>query len=100
MRATQSDREKWLAIALAAALDHGILQPEDVLRYVTPDVLASHLPPDVMSNVLAASLQAGQMNAQVILQTAGPGVLSRYVPPAVLWNAVREGASRSDIPSG
>jgi len=99
MRASQSNREKWLAIAVAAALDHDILKPEDVLRFVTPEVLASHLPPDVMSNVLAASLQAGHMSAEVILQTAGPGVLSRYVPPAVLWNAVREGARRAEIPS-
>ncbi|MCA9666598.1 MAG: hypothetical protein KC503_13445 [Myxococcales bacterium] len=91
--------EKWLAIVLAAALDHDILQPDDVLRYVTPEVLASHLPPDVMSNVLAASLTAGQMTAEVILRTAGPGVLSRYVPPDILWSAVREASRRAEIPA-
>ena len=98
MKASQADREKWLAIGMAAALDHSILQPEDVINHVSPAILASHLPPDVMSNVLAASLTAGQMTAEVILRSAGPGVLSRYIPPDVLWNAVLEAVERAEIP--
>ena len=98
MNASQADREKWLAIVMAAALDHNVLQPEDVIRHVTPAILAAHLPPDVMSNVLAASLTAGQMTPEVILRSAGPGVLSRYIPPDVLWQAVTEAAKRAEIP--
>ncbi len=99
MNASQADREKWLAIVMAAALDHNSLQPDDVINHVSPTVLAAHLPPDVMSNVLAASLTAGQMTPEVILRSAGPGVLSRYVPPEVLWAAVTEAAQRAEIPS-
>jgi len=99
MGASHPEQEKWLAIVMAAALDNNILQPEDVLEHATPEVLAAHLPPDVMSNVLAASLKAGQMTAEVILRTAGPGVLSRYVPPGVLWQAISEAARRAEIPT-
>lgn len=99
MRASQSDREKWLAIVLAAALDNEILQPDDVIKHATPEVLAAHLPPDVMSNVLAASLRAGQMNSEVILRTAGPEVLSRHVPAKILWETIEEGVERAEIPA-
>ena len=95
---SQADREKWFAIVLAAALDNNILQPEDVLKQVTPEVLATHLPPDVMSNVLAASLSTGLMNAEVILRTAGPDVLSRYVPSDVIWATIEAAAARAEIP--
>jgi len=97
MKASQSERERWLAITLAAALDNDIMTPEDVLSTATPEVLAAHLPPDVMSNVLAASLKAGTMSAEVILRSAGPDVLSRYVPPNVLWEAVQSAARRAEI---
>ena len=99
MEASQVDRENWIAIVLAAALDNDILQPDDVLKFATPEILAAHLPPDVMSNVLAASLSAGAMNAEVILRTAGPDVLSRYIPIEVIWGAIESGAKRAEIPA-
>jgi hypothetical protein len=99
VHATQSDQEKWLAIVVAAALDHDVLGPADVLRFITPEVLASHLPPDVMSALLGASLEAGQMTAEVILRAVGPAMLARYVPPDLLWSAVRDAARRADLPT-
>jgi len=98
MQASQAEREAWIAIVLAAALDHEILEPQDVLHHVTPEVLARHLPPDVMSAVLSASLAAGEMTAEVILRTAGPDVLARYIPTEVIWAGVRGGAKRVEIP--
>jgi hypothetical protein len=97
MQASQSDRERWLAIVLAAALDNDIMTPDDILLHATPEVLAAHLPPDVMSNVLAASLKEGTMNSEVILRTVGPDVLSRYVPPNILWSSVQSAARRAEI---
>jgi hypothetical protein len=99
MRASQADRERWLAIVIAAALDNDIMTPDDILTYVTPEILAAHLPPDVMSNILAASLKAGMMTAEVILKTTGPDVLTRYVPPNVLWASVLSAARRAEIPT-
>jgi len=98
MRASQSDRERWLAAVLAAALEHGVMTADDIFRQVTPDVLAAHFPPDVMTNVLSASLNAGMMTPEVILGAAGPEVLSRHIPPAVLWTAVQTAAQRAAIP--
>lgn len=97
MRANQGEQERWLAITLAAALDNDLMVPDDILTTATPEVLASHLPPDVMSNVLAASLSVGKMSAEVILRTAGPDVLSRYIPPKILWDAVHAAAGRAEI---
>ena len=100
MQASQADRERWLAVVLAAALDNDIMTPDDVLAHATPAVLAAHLPPDVMSNVLAASLKEGTMTSEVILRTVGPDVLSRYVPPDVLWSSVQAAARRAEITEG
>jgi hypothetical protein len=99
MRASPTDREQWLAVVLAAALDNDIMTPEDVLHHVSPEILAAHLPPDVMSNVLASSLKAGVMTAEVILQTAGPDVLSRYIPPNILWSSIQAASRRAEIPT-
>jgi hypothetical protein len=98
MTASQTDREKWLAIVLAGALDHDIINPDDIFAHVTPDVLAAHLPPDVMSNVLASSLRVGRMTAEVLLNAAGPEILSRHIPPGILWAAVQDAAQRAAIP--
>jgi hypothetical protein len=97
MKANQSEQERWLAITLAAALDNDIMIPDDILTTATPEVLAAHLPPDVMSNVLSASLSAGKMSAEVILRTVGPDVLSRYIPPKILWDAVQAAVRRAEI---
>lgn len=99
MRASQTERETWMAVVLAAALDHGILQPDDVLAHASPEVLARHLPPDVMSAVLSASLAAGTMTAEVILRTVGPDVMARSIPMDILWGAVSAGARRAEIPA-
>ena len=98
MKASQVEREHWLAVVIASALDNDIMTPDDVLGYVTPEVLAAHLPPDVMSNILAASLKAGMMSPEVILKTTGPDVLTRYVPPNILWASVVSAARRAAIP--
>ena len=97
MQASQSERERWLAIVVAAALDNDIMTPDDVLAYATPEVLAMHLPPDVMSNVLAASLREGTMTPEVILRTVGPDILTRYIPPNILWSSVQSAARRAEI---
>lgn len=97
MQASQTDRERWLAVALAAALDNDIMTPDDVLTFATPEVLAGHLPPEVMSNVLAASLKEGTMTSEVILRTVGPNTLSRYIPTGVLWSSVQSAARRAEI---
>jgi hypothetical protein len=97
MNASQANQEQWIAVALAAALDNEIMNPEDVIAHATPAVLAAHLPPDVMTSVLASSLEASVMTAEVILRTAGPDVLSRHVPPQILWDAIRAAAERAGI---
>lgn len=98
MRASQPDRERWIAGIIASALDLEIMGPDDVLMHVTPDLLATYLPPDVMTGVLTASLKAGSMTPQTILGVAGPEVLSRHIPLAVLWEAAQTAAQRADIP--
>lgn len=97
MTASKTDREKWMAIVLAAALDNDIMTPDDIIAHASPEVMASNLPPDVMSSVLAASLKEGKMTAEVILRTVGPDALSRYIPPDVLWGSVRSAAQRAGI---
>ena len=51
--------------ALGGALDLGIGTPEDVLRHVTPDVLAQHLPRPLWARLLTACLGAPRVDAQL-----------------------------------
>jgi hypothetical protein len=98
MRASQADRERWLAHVIQTALQLGIMTADDVLVHVTPELLAAYLPPDVMTGVLQASLKSGLMTPDTILSVAGPDVLCRHIPPAVLWEAAQAAAARAEIP--
>ncbi len=97
MRASQSDRRKWLAIVLAGALDEELMTPEDVLAELTPDVLADHLPPQMVTKILAESLGEGSMTAAVILRAVGPTVLTRHVPAKLVWSTMAAAAERANI---
>ena len=44
--------------ALSSALDLGIAVPDDVIRHVTPEILASYLPKPLWARLLTACLGA------------------------------------------
>jgi hypothetical protein len=92
-----SARQKWFAHMLGVGLDQKLLSPGQLVVHLTPEVLAHHLPADVMSRMIAASLAAGQMTPDRMFETLTPDVLVDSVPLEVLWRAIDAGAERGGI---
>ena len=72
-------------------------QPSDVLAHATPDVLANHLPPELLSKVLQASLASGSMTADRVLETVTPELLAKHLPHDVLWACIAAAAARAGV---
>jgi len=92
-------RQAWFARMMEAGLENAIFAPSDVLAHATPDVLANHLPPELLSKVLAASLSAGSMTPERVLETVTPELLAKYLPHEVLWACITAAAARAGVTS-
>ena len=80
---------------LSSALDLGIAVPEDVLRHVTPDVLAANLPRPLWARLLTACLGAPRVDAQLVVETIGVPNLCEHIPAQIIWGCIQELAVRS-----
>ena len=81
--------------ALSSALELGIAQPDDVLRHVTPDVLAQHLPRPLWARLLTACLGAPRVDAQLVIETIGLPNLAEHIPAQLMWAVIAEVGARS-----
>src|SRR5687768_6245421 len=81
--------------ALGGALALGLATPDDVMKHVTPDVLAQHLPRAQWAKLIAACLAAPKVDAKLVVETIGIAELSANVPAALLWNIVQDVAQRA-----
>ena len=85
----------FLTDALGQALELGIGTPDDVLRHVTPDVLATHLPRPLWARLFTACLGAARVDAQLVVETIGVPNLCEHVPSYLIWACISEIAARS-----
>lgn len=97
---TNEGRQRWFAKMMESGLDNQIFGPADVLAHATPEVLATNLPPELLSKVLAASLAAGSMTPDRVLETVTPDVMAKHLPHDVLWQCIAAAAARAGIASG
>jgi hypothetical protein len=81
--------------ALTAALDLKIGTPDDVLRHVTPDVLAAHLPRPLWARLLTACLGAPRVDAQLVVETIGIANLCEHLPSSIIWSCIADIGARS-----
>ena len=81
--------------ALTSALDLGLATSFDVIRHVTPDVLAESLPRPLWARLLTACLGAPKVDAQLIVETVGVQNLCEHVPPPIVWGLIAEIGARS-----
>jgi hypothetical protein len=81
--------------ALSQALDLGIATPDDVVRHVTPEMLAIHLPRPLWARLLTACLGASRVDAQLVVETVGVPNLCEHIPEPVIWACIGEIAQRS-----
>jgi hypothetical protein len=94
---SSDQRQAWFAKMMESGLEHQIFAPTDVLAHATPDVLATHLPADLLSKVLAASLAAGSMTPERVLETVTPELLAKHLPHDVLWACISAAAARAGV---
>src|SRR3954454_23122452 len=80
---------------LSSALDLGIAVPDDVLRHVTPDVLAHHLPRPLWARLLTACVGAPRVDAQLVVETIGVPNLCEHIPAPIIWGCIVEIGGRS-----
>jgi len=85
----------FLIDALGGALELGIGTPEDVLRHVTPDVLAAHLPRPLWARLLTACLGASRVDAALVVDTIGVPNLCEHMPAPLIWACIADVAARS-----
>lgn len=85
----------FLVDALTSALELNIATPFDVIRHVTPDVLAEHLPRPLWARLFTACLGAPKVDAQLIVETIGVSNLCEHVPTAIMWGVIAEIGARS-----
>ena len=90
-------RQRWFSAMLKAGLEGKLIDPSQVMAFVTPEVLAHNLPPDLMSRILTTSLASGAMTPERLLETLNPDVLCEHVPLDVLWSCISAGVDRAGI---
>ena len=94
---SSDQRQAWFQRVVESGLQHQMFSPADVLAHATPDVLARHLPPELLSKVLASSLAAGSMTPDRVLETVTPEQLARHLPHEVLWACIAAAAARAGV---
>jgi hypothetical protein len=80
---------------LSSALDLGIAVPDDVVRHVTPDILAAYLPRPLWARLLTACVGAPRVDSQLVVETIGVPNLCEHVPAPIIWACIEELAQRS-----
>jgi hypothetical protein len=93
----EDSRSRWFASIIQAGLDEHMFGPDEVLLHVTPDVMAHHLPPAVLSAVLESSLAAGAMTPDRVIETLNAELLAQHIPHDVLWKCVADAAVRAGL---
>ena len=86
-------RRKWIAVLLEEGLRLGVLSPEDILRHMTPAVLATDLPPTLVASVLQAGLDGNRFEPVVVVQTLGAEQLAEHMPLPLLWSCLEDAAN-------
>lgn len=81
--------------ALGSALEQGIGTPADILRHVTPDVLAEHLPRPLWARLLTACLGAPHVDPQLVIETIGVPNLCEHIPSPIIWLVIADSAARA-----
>jgi hypothetical protein len=81
--------------SLSSALDLGLAVPDDVLRHVTPDVLANHLPRPLWARLLTACVGAPKVDAQLVVETIGVPNLCEHIPASIIWACIEDLGTRA-----
>src|SRR5207248_2311001 len=82
-------RQQWMSFLLQQGLEYQLITPDDLLRYVTPRVLAT-LPVELKARVLRSGLNQGVFNAEVVASVLNPDDMAGNVALPTLWGCIAE----------
>lgn len=80
---------------LDAALAERVLSPADVVGTITPDVMASHLPPDLLGRLLSDGLAQGAMTPERLIASVSTRAIAEHVPGDLVWATIGQGLDRA-----
>ena len=83
------------ALSRSQARDLGLATCDDVVRHVTPDVLAHHLPRPLWARLLTACVGAPKVDAQLVVETIGVPNLCEHIPQTIIWGCLLEIGARA-----
>ncbi|MDQ3364934.1 MAG: hypothetical protein M3680_05855, partial [Myxococcota bacterium] len=81
--------------SISQALELGVATPDDILRHVSADILAEHLPRPLWARLLTACVGAPHVDAQLVIETIGVPNLCEHAPAPLLWACIADIAQRS-----
>ena len=87
-------RRKWFSVMLEEGLRLGVLSPDAVLEHVTPAVLATDLPPNLVAALLQAGIDGTAFNPALVLKTLGAEKVAEHVPLPLLWSCFEAAAAQ------
>ncbi|MEZ4359940.1 MAG: hypothetical protein R3B48_07140 [Kofleriaceae bacterium] len=76
--------------AFTSALEQKLATEADLLRHMTPEVLAEHLPRPLWARLLTACLGASRVDAATVVDTVGIPNLCEHLPDPLLWTCLAE----------
>lgn len=85
---------RFLYEIIGMGLELETVSPDDVLRHITPEVLAHHLPVALKAKLLHASLNAERMTPALVVESIGVEGLVEHSPMPALWAVVRSAVER------
>ncbi len=94
---SEDQRQAWFARMMESGLQNQMFAPTDVLAHATPEVLARHLPAELLSKLLAGALASGTMTPDRVLDTVTPELLAKHLPHDVLWSCIAAAAAKAGV---
>lgn len=85
---------RFLYEVIGMGLELEAVSPDDVIRHITPEVLAHHLPVALKAKLLHASLNAEKMTPALIVESIGIEALVEHSPMPALWAVIRGSVER------
>lgn len=85
---------RFLYEVIGMGLELETITPDDMIRNITPEVLAHHLPVALKAKLLHASLNAERMTPALIVESVGIEALVEHSPMPALWAVVRGAVER------
>jgi hypothetical protein len=89
-RQASEPARRWLGDVLRMALDLGLMDERDVVRFLPPTEWVKDAPLPVLAEMLKAGLGRGRFDAEIALQHLTPKVIAEHLPTALTWSCIAE----------